>query len=69
MLTRKVTLKTLDYRFFDATSLTNILGMYDMFKRGHRVFIDTDIENSFLVTNKKTAKITKFPCDKRGLYV
>ena len=43
--------------------------MSSMVKTGHRVFIDTDIENSFLVTNKKTAKITKFLCDKCGLYV
>ena len=42
--------------FFDETALTNILGMSDVVRKGHRVFIDTDIENSFVVTNKKTAK-------------
>ena len=33
------------------------------------MFIDTDIDNSFIVTNKKSDRVTKFPCDTRGLYV
>ena len=55
--------------FFDETALTNIFGMSDMVKKGHKVYIDTDVENTFIVTNKKSGKVTKFPCDARGLYV
>ena len=40
-----------------------------MDRKGNRVFIDTDIENSFLVTNKRSGQVKKFPCDLRGLYI
>ena len=55
--------------FYDELALTNIFGISDMVRKGNRVFIDTDIDNSFLVTNKKSGSVTKFPCDVRGLYV
>ena len=38
-------------------------------RKGNKVYIDTDVENQFLVTNKKSGKVTKFPCNKCGLYV
>ena len=63
--------EVIDYgtSYFDDSALTHIFGMSDMVKKGHKVFINTNIENNFIVTNKKSGIVTKFPCDARGLYV
>ena len=31
--------------FYDESALTNIFGMFDMVRKGNRVFIDTYIDN------------------------
>ena len=38
-----------------------------MVKNGHRVKLDTDLENAFLVTSR-SGKSVRFPVDDRGLY-
>ena len=63
--------EVIDYgtSFFDESVLTNIFGLSDMVKKGHKVFINNDIGNTFIVTNKKSGRVSKFPCDVHGLYV
>ena len=63
--------EVIDYRtsFYDESTLTNIFGMSNMVRKGNMVFIDTDIDNSFIFANKQSGRVTKFPCDDRGLYV
>ena len=63
--------EVIDYgtSFFDESALTNIFGLSDMVKKGHKVFINNDIRNTFIVTNKKSGRVSKFPCDVHGLYV
>ena len=53
---------------FDPEAMTNLRSLSEVVKRGYRVQMDTDLENSFLVTSPEGEEI-KFQCDKRGLYV
>ena len=40
--------------FFDETALTNIFGTSNMVRKVHKVYIDTNVENTFIVTNEKS---------------
>ena len=54
--------------WYDAEAISNLFSVSDMVKKGHRVFLDTDIENTFVVRSRD-GKTIKFPVDSRGLYV
>ena len=54
--------------WYDDSAISNLFSVSDLVNRGHRVKIDTDIKNKFLVQTNKCI-IIRFPVDKRGLYV
>ena len=48
-------------------TIRNIVSVSRIVKKGFRVVLDTDRENTFYVVDKKN-KAIRFPCDVRGLY-
>ena len=55
--------------YLDEKALTNIVSQSEAIKRGYRVTFDSEIENTFIVTDRATRVTTRYPCDERGLYV
>ena len=49
-------------------TFTNIVSQSEDVKRGYKVKFDSDIENCFIVTDL-VGRVTRYPCDERGLYV
>ena len=45
-----------------------MFSLSDMVNNGHRIQLDTHLENAFLVTSRD-GKTIRFPVDERGLYV
>ena len=49
--------------------MCNIVSLSRAVENGHRVQMDTNKENCFIVTNKKNGKMSNFLCNNKGLYV
>ena len=54
--------------WYDDEAISNLFSVSDMVKKGHSVFLDTDLDNAFVVRSKE-GKTIRFPVDSRGLYI
>ena len=66
-ITQEATRKGYGKVLFDKEAMTNLRSLSEMVKRGHHVFLDTDVENAFVVTSP-SGDVSKYSCNKRGLY-
>ena len=55
--------------YLDGNALTNIVSLSEAVKRGDHVKFDSRVENCFTVTDIHHGRVTRYPCDERGLYV
>lgn len=55
--------------YFDKEAMTNLVSLSNILSKGHRVYINTDLENFFMSTDKSKKRTSKFLCNEEGIYV
>ena len=54
--------------YYVPDAMMNIVLLSDAIEKGFQVFMDTDLDNAFYVTNQDKRTI-RFPCNEQGLYM